>query len=114
MDWSRKIQRVNDPALLKILDSWKKAHSSKRLLTPFISLSYPTDCDFWKDGPCLLKCYRQRAVDNNCYSYKDFDIISMISYHFTNSKTFVTGVTIYLAAYRFFFPMCILTLYFKI
>jgi len=29
MDWSREIQGINDPAVLKISDAWKKAHSSK-------------------------------------------------------------------------------------
>lgn len=33
MDWSREIQRVNDPDVLKISDAWKKAHSSIRLLS---------------------------------------------------------------------------------
>lgn len=29
MDRSREIQGINDPAVLKISDAWKKAHSSK-------------------------------------------------------------------------------------
>lgn len=38
MDWSREIQRVNDPDVLKISDAWKKAHSIRLLsLTCIIS-----------------------------------------------------------------------------